>query len=107
MGTGSEPKQMPNPGKCSRLGACPLFPRQMTMHRPIKGTGTGRPAVSPGSTQTSPGASPLYWTPLFSGERQLRIYPNTSTKRQRVSPETHLLALRAGMNATAARLESQ
>ena len=38
------------------------------------------------------------------GERQLRIYPNTSTKRQRVSPETHLLALRAGMNATAARL---
>jgi len=40
----------------------------------------------------------------FLGERQMRIYPNTSTKRQRVSPETHLLALRAGMNSPAARL---
>jgi len=36
----------------------------------------------------------------------MRIYPNTSTKRQRVSPETHLLALRAGMNSPAARLKS-
>jgi len=41
------------------------------------------------------------------GERQMRIYPNTSTKRQRVSPETHLLALRAGMDSPAARLMSE
>jgi hypothetical protein len=40
----------------------------------------------------------------FLGERQMRIYPNTSTKRQRVSLETHLHALRGGMNPPAARL---
>ena len=39
--------------------------------------------------------------------RQMRIYLITSTKRKRVSPETHLLALRAGMNLPAARLTEE
>ena len=34
----------------------------------------------------------------------MRIYPHTSTQRKQVSSETHLLALRAGMNLPAARL---
>jgi hypothetical protein len=38
------------------------------------------------------------------GERQMRIHRNTSTTRQRVSSETHLLALRAGMNSPATRV---
>jgi len=36
-------------------------------------------------------------------ERQMRIHSNTSTKRQRVSAETHLLALRAGISSSADR----
>jgi len=57
-------------------------------------------------TMASASVKQLHRLAAALGERQMRIYPNTSTKRQRVSPETHLLALRAGMNSPAARLRS-